>query len=157
MDSCLLQLKKFTSFKTSDAKRFLPYIITLSTKLYFLGYSQNHLWKIVRCFYYSQVHSIIQIDPNGSCLFAAGSSTHTVGSQNFQTFSTRQIAFWWRSGRCRQCYSDFQLQCAGDIEADHTDSGIVMDCADRNRTTWRLMRRANNNNNSIIQMKLGFP
>ena len=38
--------------------------------------------------------------------------------------------FWWRSDRCRQCYSDFLLQFAGDIEADHTDSGIVMDCAD---------------------------
>ena len=42
---------------------------------------------------------------------------------------------WWLSGRCRQCYSDFLLQCAGDIEADHTDSGIVMDCADQNRET----------------------
>ena len=38
-------------------------------------------------------------------------------------------SFWWRSGRCRQCYSDFLLQCDSDIEADHTDSGIVMDCA----------------------------
>ena len=28
--------------------------------------------------------------PNGSCLFAAGSPTDTVGSQDFQTFSTRQ-------------------------------------------------------------------
>ena len=28
--------------------------------------------------------------PNGSCLFAAGSPTGTVVSQNFQTFSTRQ-------------------------------------------------------------------
>ena len=25
---------------------------------------------------------------------------------------------WWWSGRCRQYYSDFLLQCAGDIEAD---------------------------------------
>ena len=33
-----------------------------------------------------------------------------------------QLPFWWRSGRCRHCYSDFLLQCAGDIEADHTDS-----------------------------------
>ena len=38
--------------------------------------------------------------------------------------------FWWRSGRCRHGCSDFLLQCVGDIEADHTDSGIVMDCAD---------------------------
>ena len=50
--------------------------------------------------------------------------------------------FWWLSGRYRQCYSDFLLQCAGVIEADHTDSGIGMDCADRNRETphfgdWR--------------------
>ena len=29
-------------------------------------------------------------DPNESCLFAAGSPTDTVGSQNYQTFSTRQ-------------------------------------------------------------------
>ena len=28
--------------------------------------------------------------PNGSCLFAAGLPTDTIGSQNFQTFSTRQ-------------------------------------------------------------------
>ena len=40
--------------------------------------------------------------------------------------------FWWRSGRCR---SNFLLQYAGDIEADHTDSGIVKDCAARNRET----------------------
>ena len=32
-------------------------------------------------------------DANGRCLFAAGSPTDTVGSQNFRTFSTRQIAF----------------------------------------------------------------
>ena len=32
----------------------------------------------------------ISDDPNGSCLFATGSPTDTVGSQNFQTFSTRQ-------------------------------------------------------------------
>ena len=32
-------------------------------------------------------------DPNGSCLFAAGSPTDTIGSQCFQTLSTRQIAF----------------------------------------------------------------
>ena len=34
------------------------------------------------------------------------------------------------TSRCRQCYTDFLLQCAGDIEADHTDSGIAMDSAD---------------------------
>ena len=32
--------------------------------------------------------------------------------------------FWWRSGQCRQCCSDFLLQCAGDIEADHADSMV---------------------------------
>ena len=77
-------------------------------------------------------------DPNESCLFAAGSPTDTVGSQIFRTLSTRQIAFWWLSGRCRQCYIDFLLLCAGNIEADHTDSGIAMDCADRNRETPHL-------------------
>ena len=41
--------------------------------------------------------------------------------------------FWWLSSRRRKCYSDFLRQCAGDIEADHTDSGITMECADRNR------------------------
>ena len=30
------------------------------------------------------------------------------------------------------------LQCVGDIEADHTDSGIDMDCADLNRETPSL-------------------
>ena len=38
------------------------------------------------------------INPNGSCLFAAGLPTYIVGSQNFQTFSTRQTAHlgdWW--------------------------------------------------------------
>ena len=43
--------------------------------------------------------------------------------------------FWWLSVRCRQCYSDFLPQCAGDIKADRTDSGIGMDSADRNRET----------------------
>ena len=46
--------------------------------------------------------------------------------------------FWWLSGRCRQCCSDFLLQCAGDIEADHPESGIVMDYADRNREAPHL-------------------
>ena len=41
--------------------------------------------------------------------------------------------FWWRCGPCRQWYSDFLLQCAGDIEADHTISGIVIECAYRIR------------------------
>ena len=57
----------------------------------------------------------------------------TIGSQNVRTFSTVKSHFCCLSGRCRQCYSDFLLQCAGKIEADHTDSGLVMDCADRNR------------------------
>ena len=38
------------------------------------------------------------LDPNGSCLFASGSPTDTVGSQNFQPFSTRQtphLGDWW--------------------------------------------------------------
>ena len=34
--------------------------------------------------------SIITVDPNGCCLFAAGLPTDFFGSQNFQTFSTRQ-------------------------------------------------------------------
>ena len=46
--------------------------------------------------------------------------------------------FLWRIGRFQQCYSDFLLQCAEDIEADHTDSGIVIDCTDRNRETPHL-------------------
>ena len=46
--------------------------------------------------------------------------------------------FWWRSGQFRQCCSDFLLQCAGDIEADHTDSVIPMDCDDRNREAPHL-------------------
>ena len=71
-------------------------------------------------------------DPNGSCLFSAGSPTDTIGSQVFRTFSTRQIPILVASGRCRECSSDFLLQCAGDIYANHTDSGIAMDCADRN-------------------------
>ena len=32
----------------------------------------------------------------------------------------------------------FSFHCAGDIEADHTDSGIVMDCVDRNSETPHL-------------------
>ena len=36
-------------------------------------------------------------DPNGSCLFSVGSPTDTVGSQNIQTFSTRQTP---RLGDC---------------------------------------------------------
>ena len=49
-----------------------------------------------------------------------------------------KLPFCWLSGRCRQSYSDFLIMCAGDIEADHTDSGIAMDCADRNRETPHL-------------------
>ena len=67
---------------------------------------------------------------NGSCRFAAGSPTDTVGSQNVRTFSTRQIAFL-----VAQRSMSAMLQCAGGSEADHTDSGIAMDCADRNRET----------------------
>ena len=78
------------------------------------------------------------INPNGSCLFAVGSLTDTGGSQNFKTFSTRQIAFWWQSGRCRQCCIDFLHQCASDIEADLTGSGIAMDSVDRNREAPHL-------------------
>ena len=33
---------------------------------------------------------LISLDPNGSCLFAAGLPADIVDSQNFQTFSTRQ-------------------------------------------------------------------
>ena len=87
---------------------------------------------------YHQSDRICVHDTNGICLVAAGSPTDTVGGQNFQIFSTRQIAFLWLSGRCRQCYSDFLLQCAGDVESDHTDSGIVKDCADWNRETPHL-------------------
>ena len=35
----------------------------------------------------------VKPDLNGSCLFAAGSPTDTIGSRNFQTFPTCQIAF----------------------------------------------------------------
>ena len=65
------------------------------------------------------------LDPNGSGLFAAGSLTNTVGSQNFRTFSSNHLFVGGAAD-------------AGDIEADHTDSGIFMDCADRNRITPHL-------------------
>ena len=67
--------------------------------------------------------------------------------ENIRTLSAAQTSelpllvethFWWLNGRCRQCCSDFLLQCAGDIEADHTDNGVIMDCADRNRETPHL-------------------
>ena len=91
-------------------------------------------------------------DPNGSCLFAAESPTDSVGRITYRhcrpdhlpTLSAAKISelsllvklpFRWRSGRCRQSNSDFLLLCAGKIEADHADSGIVLDCADRNRET----------------------
>ena len=82
--------------------------------------------------------TLLFLDPKGSCLFAAGSPTDTFGRQNFQAFSSRQVAFWWRNGRCRQCCTDFLHQCAGDVEADHTDSGIAVDSADRNREAPHL-------------------
>ena len=94
---------------------------------------RTHSWRT-----YYQLCWRLYMDSNGSCLFAAGSPTDNVGSQNFQTFSTRQIAFWLRGSRCQQCYTDFLLQCAGDIEADNTDSGIVVDSADRYRETPHL-------------------
>ena len=45
--------------------------------------------------FYNKPHanSTTCLGPNGSCLFAAGSPTDTVGSQKVWTFSTRQIAF----------------------------------------------------------------
>ena len=46
--------------------------------------------------------------------------------------------FLWLSGRCRQCYSDFLLQCVGYVVAEYTDSGIAMDSADRNREAPHL-------------------
>ena len=67
----------------------------------------------------------------GSCLFMAGSLTNTVGSQNFLYSSNRLFG----NGAAD---ADFLLQCVGDMEADHTDSGIVMGCADRNRETPHL-------------------
>ena len=46
-----------------------------------------------------------------------------------------KLPLWWRSGRCRHCCSVFLTQCAGNTEAENTDSGIAMDCGDRNRET----------------------
>ena len=46
-----------------------------------------------------------------------------------KTFSTRQIAILV----AELPMLAILLQCAGDIEADHTDSGIVMNSANRNR------------------------
>ena len=54
--------------------------------------------------------------PNRSCLFAAGSPTDTVDSQNFWTFSTRQIAFLVAERSTPALPLRKLLQCAGDIE-----------------------------------------
>ena len=58
--------------------------------------------------------------------------------KTFELSLLAKLPFWRWSGQCWQCYSNFQLQCAVDIEADHTDSGIVMDCADQNHETPHL-------------------
>ena len=72
-------------------------------------------------------------DPNGSCLFAAGSPTDTIGSQSLRTFSTHQIAFSVSERRLLPALLLLLLlQSDGDVEADHTDSGIFMGCVDRN-------------------------
>ena len=53
---------------------------------------------------------------NGSCLFAAGSPTDTVDSQNVRTLSTRQIAFMLAERPMPALMLRLLLQCAGDIE-----------------------------------------
>ena len=60
------------------------------------------------------------------------------GSEKFRTLPTRQITFLVAEWPMPQFCLDFLLQCAGDIEIDHTDSGIVVDCADRNRKAHHL-------------------
>ena len=61
--------------------------------------------------------------------------TRTIGGQNFRTFSTRRIAFLEAKRPMPAMLLRLLLQHAGNIEADHTDSGIVVDGADRNRET----------------------
>ena len=87
------------------------------------------------------------LDPSGSCLLVAGSSTVTVGSQNFRTLSTRQIAFFMAerpmpamllrhsASVCRRYRSwpHWQLNRYG-----------LRRTKPRNTTSWRMVRRANN-------------
>ena len=88
-------------------------------------------------------------DLNGRYLFAARSPTDTVSSQNFQTFSTRQIAFLvaerpmpamllrLSASVCRRYlnWPHWQWNRYGQRRPKP-----------RNTTSWRLMSRANNNN-----------
>ena len=75
-------------------------------------------------------------DPSGSCLYVAGSPTDN--AKTSEIYILVKSPAWWQCGRCRQRHSDFLLQWAYDIEADHSDSGIVIDSADRNRQTPHL-------------------
>ena len=87
------------------------------------------------------------LDPNGSCLFAAGSPTDTVGSQNFQTFSTRLLVAERPMPTLQHRLS--VSVCRRYLSWPHWQWNRYgqrrpIQC---NTKSWRLMRRSNNNNN----------
>ena len=57
-----------------------------------------------------------RLGPNGSCLFTSGSPDDTLDSQNFRTFSSRQIAFLVAERSMPALLLQLLHQCAGDIE-----------------------------------------
>ena len=75
-----------------------------------------------------------------------------------------KLPFWWRSGRFRQCSSDFLLlrlsasvcrRCRGWQRWQWNRYGLRRP-KPRNATSWRLMRRANNNNNNTYWVLSGW-
>ena len=91
------------------------------------------------------------LGPNGSCLFAAGSPTDTVDSQNFWAFSTRQIAYLVAERRMPALLLRLLLQCAGDIEMN---PGPVSTPTPTN--CLRLMQRNANGISGKVTERLTF-
>ena len=88
--------------------------IALKNNHYYFYYYYYFLQHVVTlCFTYTDDDDD---GPNGSCHFAAGSPPDTVDSQNYLTFSTRQIAYLVAERPMPALLLRLLLQCAGDIE-----------------------------------------
>ena len=89
----VIELLQNCSFKPSVSmvlklkSRSRQYVVSLSETLYLHLLLSTHLNNEYQN---GDCSRTVLVDPNGSCLFAAGLPTDTVGSENFQTFSTRQ-------------------------------------------------------------------
>ena len=77
--TCYFELRRLASIR-----RFLTSTATATLVSAFVSSRIDYCNSLLFC----STH-----DPNGSCLFMAGSPTDTVSSQNFRAFSAHQLAF----------------------------------------------------------------